>query len=89
MARHRIDDRPAADAFDRFFRCGIDIGHENEIGRLQDLAEVVGKRLGARVAVRLEQHDDTLRLERARGLQRGGQLGRMMAVVVDDAVIGG
>jgi hypothetical protein len=74
-------------AFDGFSECGIDIGDEHQVGGLQDLAEIVGKRLGAGVAVRLEKHDDALRLERARGLQGGGELGRMVAVVVHDPVI--
>ena len=72
-----------------FFRGRIDIGDEDEIRGLQDFAEIIGQRLGAGVAVRLEQHDEPLRLERARGLQRGGELGRMVAVVVDDPVVRG
>ena len=89
MALHRIDDRLAGDAVDRFFRGRIDIGDEDQIRGLQDFAEIIGERLGAGVAVRLEQHDEPLRLERARGLQGGGELGRMVAVVVDDAVVRG
>ena len=89
MAFHRIDDGLAGDALDRFFRGRIDIADEDQIRGLQDLAEILGKRLGAGVAVRLEEHDEPLRLERARGLQGGGELGRMMAVVVDDPVVCG
>ena len=89
VAFHRIDDGLAGDAIDGFFRGRIDIGDEDEIGGLQDFSEIIGERLGAGVAVRLEQHDEALRLERTRGLQGGGELGRMMAVVVDDAVVRG
>jgi hypothetical protein len=84
---HRIHDGLAGNALDGFFGCGIDIADKHQIRGLQDLAEIIGKRLGAGVAVRLEEHDEPLRLERARGLQGGGELGRMMAVVVDDPVV--
>jgi hypothetical protein len=89
VALHRIDSVWPEMPFDRFFRGGIDIGDEYQIGGLQDFAEIIGQRLGAGVAVRLEEHDEPLRLERARGLQRGGELGRMVAVVIDDAVVRG
>ena len=85
---HGIHQRLAGDAFDGFFRGGIDIADEHQIGGLKDFSEIIGKRLGAGVAVRLEQNDEPLRLERARGLQGGGEFGRVMSVVIHDAVVG-
>ena len=44
--------------------------------------------LGARVAMRLEEHQQAIELAAARGFQRGANFDRMMAVIVDqgDAV---
>ena len=86
MEPHGIDDGLSGNTLDGFFRSGIHISDEDEVRGLQDLAEVIRKRLGAGVAVRLEQHDEALRLERARGLQRGGELGGMVAVVIHDPI---
>ena len=86
---HRIDQRLAGNAFDRFFRGGVNVGDEDDVGGLQDFSEIIGQRLRPGVAVRLEKDDEPLRLERAGGLERGGELGRMVAVVVDDPIVRG
>ena len=87
MTRHRIDKRLTRHARDRRLGGGIDIADENQIGRLQNFSEIVGERLRARVAMRLEKHDEPFRIERARSLKRGGKLRRVMPVIIDDAEI--
>ena len=88
MHLHRIDQRLARDPGDGRLGCRIDIGDENEIRRLKDFSEIIGQRLGAGVAVGLEEHHDTGRLQRTGRLQCRRKLGGVVAVVVDDAVGG-
>ena len=87
MTRHRIDKRLTRHARDRRLGGGIDIADENQIGCLQNFSEIIGKRLRARVAMRLEKHDEPFRIERAGSLQRGRKLRRVMSVIIDDAEI--
>jgi hypothetical protein len=81
---HRAADRPAVGAADRLLAGGIDLGHEQHVDRRQHLGEVVQQVAGARVAVRLErEHDAPPRPALADRLERRGDLGRVMTVVVD------
>ena len=66
-------------------RAGIDVEHHDDVGARERAAELAVQVQRARVQVRLEDRDQALRLERARGLQRGAHLGRMVRVVVEDA----
>ena len=56
--------------------------HGRRRGRRGELVEEVAR---ARVAVRLEDDHDAARVELARGRERRADLGRVVAVVVDDA----
>ncbi len=59
---------------------------KQNVGLVEALGEVVEEVLRARVPVRLERHDDAAahrRVRAARGLERGVDLGRVVAVVVD------
>ena len=87
VTRHRIDKRLTRHTRDRRLGGGIDIADENQIGRLQNFSEIIGERLRARVAMRLEKHDKPFGIERARSLKRGGKLRWMMPVIIDDAEI--
>ena len=77
-------------ARDRSFRSGVDIGDVYAIGLMKGAREIIHQRLRARVAVRLEQHVDTLKAAGARGRESGANLGGVVAVVVDhgDAALG-
>ena len=82
---HRAAERPAVGAGDRRLARRIDLGDQQRVGRRQHLREVVEQVAGARVAVRLEhQHQAALRPGLAHGLERRGDLGRVVAVVVDE-----
>ena len=74
-----VDPRP------RRLAGGVDVGHDHLVGVVEAARELVEQRLEPRVAVRLEQHDDPpLRDRLAQRGQRGADLGRVVAVVVDD-----
>ena len=79
-----VDDRLAADARDGRFACGVDIGEHEDVSRDECLAELLVQELRARVAMRLEDADQALRARLLGGLERRGDLRRMVRVVVDD-----
>ena len=63
---------------------GVDLGDDERVRLREHLGEVVEQVARARVAVRLEhQHDAPIGPALARGLERRRDLGRVMAVVVD------
>src|SRR5579884_3258875 len=70
-------------ALNRLFRSGIDISDEDIVGLMERTAEFVQQGLRPRVSVRLKQRDHSRKMALARGCQRGPDLRRMMAVVVD------
>ena len=77
--RERVD----RDAGDRILAGGVDVGQHDVIGAGQRRTERVHQRRRPRVAVRLERDDDAA-VERARRREHRRDLGRVMAVVVDD-----
>ena len=69
---------------DRLRRLAGDI-KQHAIENLDTYLPQVEQRLRARVAMRLEKHDEPFRIERARGLKRGSKLRRVMPVIIYDA----
>ena len=84
VAEQPVDQRVAVDALDRRLAGGIDIGDDHHVGVVEAGAEFLEQMGQARVAVRLHDGDDLARGGGARGAQHGGDLDRMMAVIVDD-----
>src|SRR5579872_1013780 len=80
---NRFRQRRGRDATNRLFTRGIDIRHDQEVGLIEGAAEVVPEVLRARKAVRLKKHQQAVVTAAARGLERGANLHRMMAVVID------
>ncbi len=81
---HRAADRAPVGIRDRLLARRVDLGHEQRVGRRQRAAEVVDQVACARVAVRLErEHQPPARPGLAHGVHRRLDLGRVMAVVVD------
>ena len=62
---------------------GIDVREHQHVGLIEGAAEIVPKVLRARVAVRLEEHQQALEMAAARGFERGANLGGVVAVIVD------
>ena len=60
----------------------IDVGQDDLFGTLERLAELVEQLRRPRIAVRLKHRDDAPVDARPRGRQHGGDLGRVMAIVV-------
>ena len=79
------DEGVAADAVDRRLARGIDIGDGDDIGVVEAGAELGEEVAEPRVAVRLVDGDDPALGRLPRGLQDGGDLDRVVAVIVDDA----
>ena len=80
--------RLARDALDGLLARGIDVRQHQNVGLIERAAEILPEMLRARVAVRLEEHQQALVTAAARRFERGANFGGMMAVVVDqrDAV---
>ena len=80
-----LEDRLAADARQRLLARGIDVGDEQRVRIDRRRAELLLQQLRARVAMRLEEADDAAPAFRSTAVrsQRGRDLRRMMAVVVD------
>ena len=84
-AAHGAADRAAVGVRDRLLARRVDLGHEQRVRSRERAAEVVDQVVRARVAVRLEgEHQPPARPGLARGLDRRLDLGRMVAVVVDE-----
>src|SRR5260370_22844907 len=66
------------------FASRIDIEQRQNVGLIECAAEFVPKMLGARVGMRLEEHEQAIELAAAGRLERGTNLGGVMAVVVND-----
>ena len=84
VLRDRVGDRLAANARQGGFARRVNIGDDDMIGVVESRAEFVPQRLGAGIAMRLEHRQDAFAAGRARGRERGANLGRMMRVVVDE-----
>src|SRR6266481_4064860 len=62
---------------------GVDFREHQHIGLIEGAAEFVPQMLGARVTMRLEEHQQAIEFADARGFQRGADFSRMMTVIVD------
>ena len=65
----------------------VDVGDEQHVGLVEGAGEVVEQVARPAVTVRLEGHDDPVPFARVRplgGLERGADLRRVVAVVVDE-----
>ncbi len=70
--------------FDGLLARRVDVGDDEDVGLVECAGELVEKQLGARVAVGLKGDDDAA-IEAALGsVERGFDLGGVVAVVVDD-----
>src|SRR5260370_41022 len=74
FARHARDGR---------FAGRVDIEQHEDVCLIERAAELVPKVLGARVAMRLKEHEQAIELAAARRFERGANFGRVMAVVID------
>src|SRR5579872_414358 len=85
---NRFAERFARNARDGLLACGVNVSEDKNVRLIERPAEVVPERLGARVAVWLEENERAIELRGARRLQRRFDLHRVMAVVVNhrDAV---
>ena len=61
-----------------------DIGHEHHVGTCERVSEAPPQSGDAAVAVGLEDHDETLGLQRSGRLDRRRHLGAAVCVVVDE-----
>ena len=86
VGAHRVHDHLAGHTGNRFFAGRIDIGDEDAIGLVEGSAELLLESERARIAVGLKHHQHTLPAAGASGRDGGGNLGRMVPVVVDDQV---
>ena len=83
---HRGGDQPSVDAreIDLLLASPIDVEHADNVGGGKRTAEFRSQPFGARVKVRLEDGDDSLRAERPRGRNRCGNLSWVVGVIIDD-----
>ena len=79
-----LDQGVAVGAFDRRFAGRIDIGDDHRVRLVEAGAELGEEILQPRIAVRLDDCDETALRHRARGLQHRSDLDRVMAVIVID-----
>ena len=84
LPAHFRFDRMPAHARNRRLACRVNIREDEEIRRGERLAEFVGEKLRARVAVRLECADETLGLRLLCRLERRCDFRRVMRVAIDD-----
>ena len=81
----RIHDELPRHAGDRALARGVDVGHRDVVGRGESASQLAREVTRARVEVRLEEHPQAPLAEAlANRLDRGGDLARVVAVVVDD-----
>src|SRR6266481_479983 len=73
----------AGHAGDGRFAGGVDVQQRKDVGLIEGAAEIVPKMLGARVAMGLKEHQQSIELAAAGGFERGTNLGGVMAVIVD------
>ena len=71
--------------FDRLFARRIDVGHDHAVGVGETGREVVHQVAQTGVAVRLDHGDDAALAHLTRRLQHGGDLDRVVAVIVHDS----
>ena len=69
---------------DRIFARGINLGDADHIGLVETGAEILEQAGQARIAMGLMHRDHAAFAGLTRGFQHGGDLDRVMAVIVDD-----
>ena len=79
-----VGQRFACDPGDRGFARRINVGEHQHIRQIERATELVPQMLRARKTVRLKQHQQTIELADLRRFQRGANLHRVMAVIVND-----
>ena len=84
VAAQRLRIGIAIDAFDGLLARRVYRRDHRDIGIVQAGAELLERIAQARVAVRLHDGDDGAGIRLTRGFQRGGDLERVVAVIVDD-----
>src|SRR5229473_7022443 len=73
----------ASYAGDGWLAGGVNVSNNQNVGLVERAREFVPQMLRARVAMRLEKHQQSIELANARGFQRRTDLSRVMAIVVD------
>ena len=81
--KQALEECLAADTWNGGLTSAVHVHERDTVGVGERIAEVLGKRLSARVAVWLEQHHDTLEVEVLRRSERSSDLGGMVGVVVN------
>src|SRR5580658_5715431 len=84
----RFGEPLSRDALNGSFARWIDFAQYQHVALIERTAKILPQMLGSRVAVRLEQHQQPLVAASSRGFERGANLGRMMAVIVDKSYAG-
>src|SRR4029077_4439485 len=62
---------------------GVDVGEHQHVGLVEGAAEFLPQMLRARVAMWVEEHQQTIELANAGSFQRGPDFGGVMAVIID------
>src|ERR1700687_79209 len=78
-----VSQRFAGDAGDGRLAGGVDVREHQHVGLVEGAAEFVPEMLRARVAVRLEEHQQTIEFANARRFECGANFGGVMAVIVN------
>ena len=81
---HTVGQNFRVDAVDRLLRRGVDIEQIHVIGAMKGTCEIVHQMHGSRIPMRLENREDAFELTVAGCRQSGPNLGRMVAIIVDD-----
>src|SRR6266568_871706 len=71
-------------ARDGRFAGRIDIKQNKDVCLIERAAELIPEVLGTRVAMRLKEHEQAIELAAAGRFERGANLGRVMAVIIDN-----
>ena len=80
----RLGELLRRDARDRLLAGGVDVGDEHDVGLVERARELVEEIARAGVAMRLEGDDDAPVVGALRRVERRLDLGRVVAVVVDE-----
>src|SRR6266700_2600058 len=73
-----------ADSGDVFLARAVNVEHVHAVRAIESASEVVYERIQARVAMRLEDHDEATVAQLPSGFDRRADLGRMVRIVVVD-----
>ncbi len=73
----------SGDAGDRGFAGCVNIRNDQQVRQIEGQREIIPKLLTARIAVRLEKHQEAIKLADFGGFQGGADFYWVMAVVID------